>query len=280
MSEEIKEKKVYSFSRINSFYLAETGEGCYHNFYKTYIEGDRGIGNYFSDYGSLFHGLIENLLKGELIEWDITKELKSGLKNISFKPPFPRMKVSYEEAIHRFFDDGSYDQIFSQYEFLESEEEKIFDVGDVRIKGFPDLVCNHKQHGLSIVDFKTAKRYEGDKLLHNLKQLYLYAIPIKEKYGEYPKKLIYVYPREKGQKEFAYTFELEKLEETKQWVIDTVKKIESHTDWIPRCKLVDGSDDFFANNLCGGRLSCEHKDWFKKQAKDPFGENDDFFPWM
>lgn len=275
---EATNKKIYSFSRINGFALAEMGEGCFYNWYKTYIEGDRGINNYFGEYGTLFHETIENLLKGDLIEWDITKELKTQMKKFSFKPPFPRIGQSYEEAIHRFFDDGSYENIFKQYEVLESEDEKLFEVGEFLIKGFPDLVANHSKHGLVITDYKTAKIYTGDKLQHNLMQLYLYAIPIKEKYGKYPDNLVYIFPREKGQKEFAFPFELEKLEQTKQWVIDTIKKIESHTDWKPRCEDVDGQTDFFANQLCGGRKTCEYKDWFKN--KDPFGEDTDEFPWL
>lgn len=269
--------KVYSFSRINGFSLAEKKEGCYYNWYKTYIEGDRGINNYFGEYGTLFHETIESLLKGDLIEWDITKELKRGMKNFEFKPPFPRMGQSYEEAIHRFFDNGSYNEIFSQYEVLESEDKKLFDVNGIKVTGFPDLVANHSKYGLVIADYKTAKKYEGEKLEHNLMQLYLYAIPIKEKYGKYPDHLVYIFPREKGQKEFAFPFELEKLEQTKQWVIDTIRKIESHTDWKPRCKDVDGTQDFFACQLCNHRNNCEYKNSFNK---DPFGEQDDFFPWM
>ncbi|TVY10002.1 PD-(D/E)XK nuclease family protein [Paenibacillus cremeus] len=235
------------------------GEGCYWNWYKTYIEHDRGINNYFGLYGTLFHETIEKLMKNELFEWDIKQEITTGMRNFEFKAPFPAMGKSYEESIHRFFDDGSYEQIFSQYKVLESEEEKIFDVGNVKVKGFPDLVANHDKYGFVIADYKTAKKYEGDKLDHNLMQLYLYSIPIKEKYGKYPDHLVYIFPREKGQKEFAYPFEIEKLERTKEWVIDTVAKIEQHTDWKPRCEMVDGKRDFFANQLCNSRCNCIYK---------------------
>ncbi|ALS22124.1 PD-(D/E)XK nuclease family protein [Paenibacillus naphthalenovorans] len=264
MSEEIKDEKVYSFSRINGFALAEKGEGCFYNWFKTYIEGDRGENNYFGEYGTLFHETIEKLMKNELFEWDIKNELNSKMKQFEFKPPFLAMGKSYVDSIHRFFTDGSYSEIFSQYQVLESEEKKIFKVGDILVTGFPDLVANHKKYGLVIADYKTAKKYEGDKLEHNIMQLYLYSIPIKEKYGKYPDYLIYIYPREKGKKEFAYPFEVKKLEKTKQWVIDTVKKIESHGDWTPRCVNVDGTKDFFACNLCNHRNNCEHRNDYTK----------------
>lgn len=261
---------VYSFSRINSFSLAEKGEGCYYNWYKTYIEGDRGRNNYFGEYGTLFHETIEKLLKNQIFGWDISNELNKGILNFEFKAPFPQMGKAYKEAIYRFFDDGSFDSIFDEYKVLESEDEKIFDVGEYKIKGFPDLVANHSKYGLVITDYKTAKKYEGEKLSHNLMQLYLYSIPIKEKYGEYPNNLIYIFPREKGQKQFVYPFNIEKLHETKQWVIETIKKIENHTDWQPRCKDVDGSKDFFACQLCNHRFNCDYKDWHK--IEDPFSE--------
>lgn len=276
MVEEIKKEKIYSFSRINGFSLAEKKEGCYYNWFKTYIEGDRGINNYFGLYGTLFHETVEKLLGNELFEWDISNELKKGMKSFEFKAPFPAMGKSYETAIHKFFDDGSYNEIFSQYEVLESEEEKIFNVGDFKIKGFPDLVANHSEHGFVIADHKTAKRYEGEKLTHNLMQLYLYSIPIKEKYGKYPDNLVYIFPREKGQKEFAYPFEVEKLELTKQWVIETIKKIELHNNWEPRCESVDKDSDFYANQLCNHRFSCNFKNCASNPF-DPFGEDDDPF---
>ncbi|OBG93884.1 hypothetical protein A9X05_09120 [Mycobacterium sp. E3298] len=267
---------IYSFSRLNSYHLAEKGEGCFWNFYKTYLEGDRGINNYFGEYGTMFHEIIEDLLKGNLYEWDIKDEINRRLRSFNFKPPFYKMGKSYETAIHRFFDDGSYNEIFDNYKVLEAEEEKLFDVDGVKVKGFPDLVAEHKKYDLVIGDYKTAARYTGDKLEHNIMQLYMYSIPIFEKYGRYPDHLIYIFPRESGQKEFAYKFDHNKLEQTKRWVVDTTKKIESNVVWNPRCKAVDGQKDFFACNLCNHRESCEFRNWIKEN--DPFGEAIDYHP--
>jgi len=259
-----EDQTVYSFSRLNSYSLAEKGEGCFYLFYKTYIEDDRGINNYFGEYGTLFHETTEKLVKNELFEWDIQSELEKGIKNFNFKAPFPKMGKSYEKAIYDFFLEGSYESIFSHYEVLESEEEKLFDVDGVKIKGYPDLVATHKKYGLVIGDYKTAAKYEGDKLYHNIMQLYLYSIPIKEKYGRYPEHLIYIYPRDKGQKEYAYKFNLEDLERTKRWVKDTAHKIENNTNWAPRCAELDGTKDFFASNLCNHRKSCEYRESYRE----------------
>lgn len=259
MLEEVKNETVWSWSRLNSYDMAEKCEGCYYNFFLQYYKGDRGEGNFFSSYGTLVHETIEKLHNNELFAWDLEKELMNGWKKLGHKPPFPRMGKSYEEALFEFFKEGCYNYIFDQYQILEAEEEKLFEVDGIKIKGYPDLVAQHNTYNLVIGDYKTSKKYEGEKLHHNIMQLYLYSIPIKEKYGKYPDYLVYIFPREKGKKEFAYPFKLEDLERTKAWVKRTVEKIENTYEWKPRCNEVDGKKDFFANNLCNNRFACSYK---------------------
>jgi hypothetical protein len=257
LSEE--KKVVYSWSKLNNFYTASKGDGCYFCFYKQYVEGDRGEGNYFTEYGLLLHETIEKLHKNQIFAWDIEDELNKGLNNFQYYPPFKKMGDSYRNAIFEFFDPDTFEQVFKDYEILESEESVEFNVDDIILKGFPDLVANHKQHGFVIADYKSSKKYEGSKLKDNIRQLYLYSIPIYEKYGRYPDNLIYIYPREKGQKEFVYPFDMDKLEETKQWVRDMVAAIERHEDWEPRCNNVDITKDFYSMNLCNFRNSCTYR---------------------
>jgi hypothetical protein len=283
---EQKEPIVYSWSRINSFALAEKEEGCFWNYYVQYIEGDRGIGNYFSDYGTLLHETIEKIHNNELFEWDYESEIKNGLRNLKFKAPFPPMGKSYEKAMYEFFCNSDFGEMFKDYKMIEAEEEFRINIDGIHIKGFPDMIADHSKHGLVVVDYKSSKVYEDDKLTHNLMQLYVYAIAVFDKYGKYPDHLIYWFPRmEAGNREHVYPFKMEDLERTKQFIKDTVAKIIVHDNWIPRCTLVDGRKDFFANMLCGGRKTCKHKDYFSNQAKkkkvvgeNPFNEDDDYDP--
>lgn len=273
MEEEIKET-VYSWSRINSFALAEMEEGCFHNYYVQYIEGDRGIGNYFSDYGTLMHETIEKIHNNELFEWDYESEIRNGLKNLKFKPPFPNMGKSYEKSMYEFFVHSNFSEMFKDYKIVEAEEEFRINIDGIHIKGFPDMIGEHSKYGLVVVDYKSSKVYTGDKLKHNIMQLYVYAIAVFEKYGKYPDHLIYWFPREvAGNREHVYPFKMEDLERTKQFIKDTVSKIIIHDEWTPRCNSVDGMKDFYASNLCGARLSCEYRCNKKKAASDdPFGE--------
>lgn len=276
---EEKTNTKYSWSRINSFHLGLTGEGCLWNYHTQYIEGDRGEGNFFSSYGTLMHDMIEKLHKNEIFEWDIENELKKGYKNLDYKAPFPRMGDSYKKAIFDFFIHSDFSEQFKDYEILEAEEECFMQIDDIHIRGFADMIGRHKKYGLVVADYKSSKVYEGDKLDHNIMQLYLYAIAVKEKYGSYPDNLIYWFPREhEGKREHVYRFDLDKLKATKQFIRETVYKIENFKgEWSPRCNSENAKTDFFANQLCDGRAKCEFKNPSnKKSATNPFEDDDSF----
>jgi hypothetical protein len=183
----------WSWSKVNSFYLGQVGDGCLYSWQQAYQNGNRGEGNWFAEVGLLAHDLIERYNKGELSDWDLPDEFEKGFNKIPYKV-FPKMAQSYFKTLAEFF--GNNFDWFNDYKMLESEDKKEFMVGEYLFTGFPDLVARHKELGLVIMDIKTAKTYTGDKLKHNLMQLYLYSIPIYEKYGEWPQHLVFFYPRE------------------------------------------------------------------------------------
>lgn len=265
----MSEETVWSWSRLNALRGGiDTGEGCGYNWYLTYKEGNRGVGNFFAEYGTLAHNLIEKYHKGEIFEWDLPEELEKGMNHFDFKVPFPKMKNSYYKAINDFFciDSSPFNEItfgdrFKNFEVLENELEVIFDLEGNKIKGYVDLVANHKELGFVITDFKSSKPYTGSKLENNIMQLYLYSIGVKEKYGKYPDYLVYYYFRESGQKEYPYKFDLKEMERTKEFVLETIemsKNYQKEEDFRPRCLDVD-KNDFFACHLCNHRLHCKYK---------------------
>lgn len=254
---EIKEK-TYSWSRINSFHQGLIGEGCLYGWNLAYIKGDRGMGNYFSEVGLLTHNLIELYNTGEIFDWDLEEMFENGYNDLEFKAPFPAMGKSYYNSLKNFFTDGDLQENFNDYEILESEEELIFTIKGHKFKGFADMVAR-KDGGIVIVDFKTSKPYEGSKLKHNIMQLYIYAIAVKEKYGEYPTHLAYIYPKEMiGFREYIYEFNLDDLGRAVKFVEETIEMMEKH-DFEPRCSKIDGKKDFYANHLCNHRKGCPYK---------------------
>jgi hypothetical protein len=238
--------------------MAEEGEGCYHTFNLAYNVGDRGENNYFAEYGLLVHETTEKIHKGELLPWDVESELRTGLANFTYRVPFEKMRNAYESSLFKYFDD--FDEQFKDYQIQQAEEEKLFEVDGIKLKGFPDLYAQHKTKGMIIGDYKTSRIYDKKKMQHNIMQLYLYSIPFHKEYGYWPDHLVYIFPREKEDRERFFKFDMKDLERTKKWVVDTVRKIESHGEkWEPRCCAVDGSRDFFATQLCNHRNNCEFR---------------------
>lgn len=258
---------VYSWSRLNSFHSALNNDGCLYGWYKTYIEGDRGSNNFFGLYGSLFHELIEDMHKNKIMAWDVDDIIRKQMAEFEFQPPFEKMRKSYEDAIYRFFND--FDNIFSDYQVQQAEEEKVFKIGNTSMRGFPDLIGQHKTYGMIIGDFKSSKRYTGADLKHKAMQMYLYAIPFIQEYGYEPDHLVFMFVREKENRELAIKFDRNELEHTKDWVLQTVEKIEKFKgEWEPVCQTEDGNKSFYSNYLCNHRLTCPHKCSYNSVQKD------------
>jgi len=53
-------KMVFSFSRLHLY------EKCPYAFYKRYIEGEEGEGNFYADNGSILHDIFKRLLLKEI----------------------------------------------------------------------------------------------------------------------------------------------------------------------------------------------------------------------
>ena len=126
--------------------------------------------------------------------------------------------------------------------------------------GFVDLIYQDKDGALCILDHKSRalKPRSGRKnptktdleLDDYLRQLYLYSIPISKLYGRYPDFLEFnCYRTDVRIKE---PFQMEVLDHTKKWALDTIDAIRNEESWKPnidfwRCKY-----------LCPFHDSCEY----------------------
>lgn len=165
------------------------------------------------------------------------------------------------------------------YEVLNVEQEVNLDIDGYKFIGYIDLVIRDKEDNKIIIfDHKSKSKFKN-KTEHQeyLRQLYLYAIYVKEQYGEYPKQLIFNMFRA-GQIIKA-NFNIDDYEKTKEWFIRTIKQIENDTKFYDKIfleyqhKNKDISDykndDFFCCYLCGSRMFCERsKDYKEAVTKD------------
>lgn len=236
----------YSFSKLSSFHT------CPYGYYQRYIKGLKGEGNAFSSYGTLVHSILERWAKNE-IPMDILADMFEWEFPIEVPEKFPYNK--YVDLRESYFNQAvSYLKNFNGFpglKILGVEERFDVYVDDWIFNGVIDLV-GEKNGELIIIDHKSHKKFASKDEQHQYtRQLYLYSLHIKEKYGEYPGQLMFNMFRNPA--EVYAMFDEQNLDEALQWARGTVKEIRECFDFYPT------PNDFFCRNLCNHRKYCTEK---------------------
>ena len=249
---------TWSYSRLTSFHQ------CPYGFKLKYVDCNEGINNFFGEYGSFIHKILEMYAKGELEVFELSEYYEEHwAENVTFPAP-PNKFVDIGQS---YYDKGleylnNIDLILDDYEILGVEKEVSFDIGGYNFIGYIDLllkdkksgeiiVLDHKSHSLKLkkngeVSKSDMKTFESFK-----KQLYLYSIQVEKEYGhvDYLEWNLF-----KDMNHKRIEFKKEEQEEAIQWVVDTIKEIEETTEFNPQ------PDMFFCNFLCDQRNNaCEFK---------------------
>lgn len=256
ITEKIKNME-WSFSRVSA-------DSCMYNFYLTYVEGDKGIENAYAQFGTICHKAIEKLLKNELSLFNIADWYEENYTNY-VTCDFPPNKYTdlgqdrYEKGLS-YFQNLMFD--FNKYEVLGVEKEYHFNVGKYPFKGFVDAIYRDKETGEIIIrDHKTSSfKYKKDGSLsktslptfeHYKMQELIYSIPVMEEYG----RVDYLsWNMICDQHEIKIPYKKEEMEETVQWAIQSIEKLEQEVLWLP-----DNSNSYFCSVLCNHRGICPYK---------------------
>lgn len=253
----IIENMIWSFSRLNSFYQ------CPFSWREKYINCNRGIKNFFSEYGSFIHSILEKYAKEELSLFEISQYYEDNFfDNVTYDAPPNRyvdIKESYYNKGLEYLDNIDLD--LSEYEILGVEKDVKFTIAGHEMIGFIDLLLRDKDGNIIVVDHKSAslkfnkngKICKGDEkhFTEFKRQLYLYSLAVIEEYGIEPKQLWWNMFRDC--KWIKIDFDKEEFEEAKKWAEETVKLIEEEETWFPN------PDYYFCNYLCDQRECCEYK---------------------
>jgi len=241
-------KERYSFSKLSSF------NTCKYGYWLTYIEHQKGVGNCFSSYGTEVHSLMERYAKNELSLWDLAStyewEFESAVPEEFPSLPFCAnlKELYYEQGLNYLRNFGGY----PKYKILEVEKQFDIDIDDWTFNGVIDLVYEDEQGRLIVHDYKSKSSFKSKaEQKEYARQLYLYSLHIKEKYGRYPDILRFMMFRKETP--VALPFKMYGLTEAVHWAKNTVQSIRNCWDFSPSC------EEFFGNNLCNHRESCEHK---------------------
>lgn len=239
----------WSYSSVNSY------QQCPKQFKLSYIDALPRVDNAFSDWGSFMHHLLEQYFKGELEFYELSqvyeKEYDKHIK-CEFPPnKYVNLNESYYTAGKEYFD--NFDGDFEECKVLGVEQKVELDINCRSFVGVIDLVLRAPDGTIWLVDHKSKKSFKSkQEEAEYLRQLYLYSIWTKQKYGEYPSQLIFNMFR--GGKKVVHNFVEDELKSAIEWFTSTIDSIYKDTEFIA-CP-----DEFFCNFLCGVRHHCSYSE--------------------
>ena len=273
----------WSFTKLSSF------KSCPMSFYLEYVcnpSRDEEIPNFFAQYGSCAHKILEEYFKGSLPQFLLADEWTRRYPEEVVVPP-PPFPAGYGEKAFaaglKYFE--SFDGFGDEWEIVSVEKKFVLNIDGHRVVGIADLVLRNKETGeYWVVDHKS-KSKSSLKKDHDIyrHQLYLYAMWVKEEYGVYPTKLSFNLFKENMMVDETFTEDA--LEETRRWILDTIREIEicdTFEDWKTPIKLGETKEAYSCRWICGCNAVCNdyqevrqrsYELWkAKKQAEEGFLE--------
>ncbi len=252
---------VWSYSRLSLFHQ------CPYGWYLKYFECTKGEPNFFGQFGSLMHKILEMYEKEELSLFEISAYYEENFDDyVTCEAPsnkFVDIRQMYYERGLAYLD--NIDLVLDQYEILGIEKEVRFNIGGYEMVGYIDLLLRDKvTKEIIIVDHKSANvkfrkngelsksKKEMEHILGFKRQLYLYAIAVIAEYKQKPTQLWWnLFSNRKWLK---IKFDDKEFEDAKSWAEQTVKAIEQETTWFPN------PDRYYCWNICDMRnCACEYK---------------------
>ena len=245
----IIEDMTWSYSRITTF------EDCPYCFYLTYIRRIKGEHQFFADFGSFMHLIIQKYLNGELNKTELVNYyLINFRKNVIGKAPSAKI-------FHNYFSQGAnYLRTISRPDgnILGVEKEVSFKIGDNDFVGYIDAIVEND--GITLIDNKSRdlknrstrkKPTKSDKELDKyLRQLYIYSIPVENEYGAAPRFLEFNCFR--SNTVIREPFNNNEYEKAKQWATEVIDTIKCETEWKPKIEW------FKCKYLCDHCSDCDY----------------------
>lgn len=247
----------WSYSRLISY------NQCPYGFYLKYVECNEGESNFYAQYGSFVHKILEKYAKGELT-LGLTDYYEENYYSEVTCPAPPNKFADIGQTYH---DKGldfleNIDLELDEYKILGVEKKVKFKIGKYDMIGYVDLLLKDKDGNLTIVDHKSGSikitktgllsKTSEEHFKSYKRQLYLYSIAIINEFGVKPKYL--KWNLFKDRKYIQIEFDDKGFEETKEWAVKTIKAIENDENFYPNPSA------YFCQNICDMRnCACEYK---------------------
>ncbi len=242
----------WSYSKIQTY------NDCPYKFYLKYIalEGEK-KNMFFSSYGSFMHEILQKLFNGEFARDDaVMYYLCNFYSKVEHDAPNEKLFTTYFNRGLEYL--KGYTQPFgTDEEVVDTEKRVQFDIGGYKFVGIVDAILRNA-NGISIWDHKSKDLRQTHKkntkanaeLDAYLRQLYFYTIPVEKLYKSCINELVFNCFRVNIQ--IKSTFCDAKLQESKQWAVDTIEKILLEDDWQPKL------DFFYCRYLCEIHDACDY----------------------
>lgn len=253
------DKMVWSHSRLTTY------EHCKYEFYLNYLINNPDLylceGNYYAEVGSFVHEIIEKIHNKELSLDEAPQYFVDHFDdNVFYRTKQSTMDKTYESCANYLAEEDF--SWLENYEIIGVEQEVNFDIKGYKFVGFIDLLVRDKSDGkLIVIDNKSSEypfRLDG-KVKAKVKlsfesykqQMYLYSYAIKDKYGEYPK--LIMWNHFKDRKIATIPFDEKECNAAIEHILATIKDIENED-------VFEATVDFFyCTHLCNFRNSCEYR---------------------
>lgn len=243
---------TWSYSRLTNF------EQCNYGWLLNYIYHEERRSGFFAEYGSFMHDIIAKALTGQLEKSELASYFaKNFRKEVPTPATSPELKAKYFAVGKQYLRDFD----FPHKKIVAVEEPVRFKIEGVPFVGYIDVISeengelvitDHKSHDLKPFSKKyPEKKTKTDlELEAYLRQLILYAVGVKKKYGRYPAML--EFNCFKSGQWISVPFDESLVQPTIDWVLKTCKMIRDENEWKPNM------DYFFCKNLCDVRDACEY----------------------
>lgn len=248
---------VWSFSRIKAY------EDCPYAFYRHYVlsPGDPADSNFYAENGSLMHEVIARYLSGDSSLDDAVKEYSGRFDEIAYDVSEKIMENTYNKCMDYLCETDGLDR--DRHDVLMVEQHIKFKIGKYKFQGFVDCVLKDKESGkIILLDHKsedhffkkdgTVLKSKANSFMAYKKQMYIYCVGLKETFGINVDKIAWHHFKDGG-KISAIDYSEDELNETVQWVFDTIGRIKKDKDFLPNKSYM------MCYELCGYRNDCEYK---------------------
>lgn len=214
--------------------------------------------SFFSEFGTYIHSILQLYLTGQLSISELsTYYVLHFAEQVRSPPPNSKVRNNYFTQGFEYFERFNY----PKREILGVEQKMNFEFAGRQWIGYIDVCSRDRDNRLIITDHKSRtlkprsnrkKPTKTDKELDDyLRQLYVYAVAVKESSGVYPDTLEFncfrsnIFIRE--------SFKPERLHEVEDWANTEIEYIITNSDWSAK------PDFWRCSYLCDVCEHCEYR---------------------